>query len=91
MVEKVCRKWSFALLRMECDKIGAAPYDGCLRTFDGGIKPFVVCLGVKILMTCFPARPLWSSCMLCRDYGHVVADGILCEYRGRGTSCHLVI
>ncbi|KAL0802336.1 hypothetical protein Bca101_057512 [Brassica carinata] len=30
MVEMVRRKWSFALVRMECDKIGAAPYDGCL-------------------------------------------------------------
>ncbi|KAL0734764.1 hypothetical protein Bca4012_010974 [Brassica carinata] len=58
MVEKIRRKWSFALLRMECDKIGVAPYDGCLRTFVGGIKPFVVRLRVKILTTCFPARPL---------------------------------
>ncbi|KAL0815628.1 hypothetical protein Bca101_072072 [Brassica carinata] len=27
--------------------IGAAPYDGCLRTLVEGIKPFVVRLGVK--------------------------------------------
>ncbi|KAF3540171.1 hypothetical protein F2Q69_00021567 [Brassica cretica] len=26
-----------------------------------GIKPFVVLLGVKVLMTCFPVRPLRSS------------------------------
>ncbi|KAF3559159.1 hypothetical protein F2Q69_00013090 [Brassica cretica] len=36
-----------ALLRVELDKIGAAPYDGCLRTLVDGIKPFVVRLGVK--------------------------------------------
>uniref|UniRef100_A0A0D3DLD4 Uncharacterized protein n=1 Tax=Brassica oleracea var. oleracea TaxID=109376 RepID=A0A0D3DLD4_BRAOL len=39
------------LLRLECDKIGAAPYDGCLCTLVERIKPFVVRLGVKILMT----------------------------------------
>uniref|UniRef100_A0A0D3ASE4 Uncharacterized protein n=1 Tax=Brassica oleracea var. oleracea TaxID=109376 RepID=A0A0D3ASE4_BRAOL len=36
-----------ALLRVERDKVGAAPYDGCLRTRVEGIKPFVVRLGVK--------------------------------------------
>ncbi|WZZ27322.1 hypothetical protein YC2023_010723 [Brassica napus] len=36
-----------ALPRVECDKIGAAPYDGCLRTLVEVIKPFVVRLGVK--------------------------------------------
>ncbi|WZZ25645.1 hypothetical protein YC2023_009046 [Brassica napus] len=38
-----------ALLKVERDKIGAAPYDGCLRTLAEGIKPFVVRLGVKRL------------------------------------------
>ncbi|KAF3495389.1 hypothetical protein DY000_02052386 [Brassica cretica] len=38
-----------ALLKVERDKIGAAPYDGCLRTLVEGIKPFVVRLGVKAL------------------------------------------
>ncbi|KAL0667467.1 hypothetical protein Bca4012_030171 [Brassica carinata] len=47
-----------ALLKVERDKIGAAPYDGCLRTLVEGIKPFVVRLGVKVCMTSFPARPL---------------------------------
>ena len=41
---------------MEHEKIGSAPYDGCLCTLVEGIKPFVVCFGVKVLMTCFPAR-----------------------------------
>ncbi|KAF3595429.1 hypothetical protein DY000_02022432 [Brassica cretica] len=36
-----------ALLKVERDKIGAAPYDGCLRTLVEGIKLFVVRLGVK--------------------------------------------
>uniref|UniRef100_A0A0D3E9Y4 Uncharacterized protein n=1 Tax=Brassica oleracea var. oleracea TaxID=109376 RepID=A0A0D3E9Y4_BRAOL len=38
-----------ALLKVERDKIGAAPYDGCLRTLVEGIKPFVIRLGVKRL------------------------------------------
>ena len=38
-----------ALLREERDKIGAAPYDGCLRTLVEGFKPFVVRFGVKVL------------------------------------------
>ena len=38
-----------ALLRVESDKIGAAPYYGCLRILVEGIKPFVVRLGVKVL------------------------------------------
>ena len=46
-----------ALLKVERDKIGAAPYDGCLCTLVEGIKPFVVCFGVKVLITSFPARP----------------------------------
>uniref|UniRef100_A0A0D3BVT1 Uncharacterized protein n=1 Tax=Brassica oleracea var. oleracea TaxID=109376 RepID=A0A0D3BVT1_BRAOL len=65
-----------ALLRMERDKIGAAPYDGYLRTLVEGIKPFVVLLGVKALMTCFPARPLRSS-LYVEVIMHVAADGIL--------------
>ncbi|KAF2552533.1 hypothetical protein F2Q68_00034654 [Brassica cretica] len=32
---------------LERDKIGAAPYDGCLRTLVEGIKPSVLRLGVK--------------------------------------------
>ncbi|KAF3540169.1 hypothetical protein F2Q69_00021565 [Brassica cretica] len=36
-----------ALLRVERDKIRAAPYDGCLRTLVERIKPFIVRLGVK--------------------------------------------
>nr|VDD44638.1 unnamed protein product [Brassica oleracea] len=38
--------------------IGAAPYEGCLRTLVEGIKPFVVRLGVKMLTICFPMRHL---------------------------------
>ena len=45
-----------ALLRVERDKIGAAPYDGCLRTVVEGIKSFVVPLGVKVLTTCFSSE-----------------------------------
>ncbi|WZZ86411.1 hypothetical protein YC2023_114990 [Brassica napus] len=41
------RQAHLALLRVERDKIGAAPYDGCLRILVEGIKPCVVCLGVK--------------------------------------------
>ncbi|KAF2534429.1 hypothetical protein F2Q70_00030112 [Brassica cretica] len=50
-----------ALLKVECDKIGTALYDGCLCTLVEGIKPFVVRLGVKVRMTSFPARPLRSG------------------------------
>ncbi|WZY72505.1 hypothetical protein YC2023_004745 [Brassica napus] len=42
------------LLTVECDKIGAAPCEGCLRTFVEGIKRFVVRPRVEILKTCFP-------------------------------------
>ncbi|WZZ70982.1 hypothetical protein YC2023_082352 [Brassica napus] len=31
----------FTLLKVECDKIGAAPCEGFLRTLVEGIKPFV--------------------------------------------------
>ena len=79
-----------ALLKVERDKIGAAPYDGCLRTLVEGIKPFVVCFGVKVLMTCFPARPLRSS-LYVEVIRHVAADGILYRCRGKTTRCHLVI
>ena len=79
-----------ALLKVERDKIGAVPYDGCLRTLVEGIKPFVVRLGVKVLMTCFPARPLRSS-LYVEVIRHVAADGILYGCRGKTTSCHLVI
>ena len=57
-----------ALLRVERDKIGAAPYNGCLLTLVEGIKPFIVRFGVKVLTTCFPVRPLRSSCVSRRDY-----------------------
>ncbi|KAF3597970.1 hypothetical protein DY000_02022543 [Brassica cretica] len=63
-------------LFVESDKIGAAPYDGCLRTHVEGIKPFVVRFGVKVLMTCFPARPLRSS-LYVEVIRHVAADDIL--------------
>ncbi|KAF3544919.1 hypothetical protein DY000_02007365 [Brassica cretica] len=56
MVEKVRRKWSSVLLRVECNKIGAVPCEGCLRTLVEGIKPFVVRPGVEILKTFFPPR-----------------------------------
>ncbi|KAF3572654.1 hypothetical protein F2Q69_00059344 [Brassica cretica] len=79
-----------ALLKVERDKIGAAPYDGCLRTLVEGIKPFVVRLGVKVLMTSFPARPLRSS-LYVEVIRRVAADGILYGCRGKTTSCHLVI
>ncbi|KAF3552913.1 hypothetical protein F2Q69_00013339 [Brassica cretica] len=58
------------------DKIGAAPYDGCLRILVEGIKPFVVRRRVKVLMTCFPARPLRSSFYV-EVIRRVAADGIL--------------
>uniref|UniRef100_A0A0D3A8R8 Uncharacterized protein n=1 Tax=Brassica oleracea var. oleracea TaxID=109376 RepID=A0A0D3A8R8_BRAOL len=35
------------LLSVECDNIGAAPCEGCLRTLVEGINPFKVRLGVK--------------------------------------------
>ena len=79
-----------ALLKVENDKIGAAPYDGCLRTLVEGIKPFVVRLGVKVLMTCFPARPLRSSFYVA-VIRPVAADGILYQCKRKITSCHLVI
>ena len=79
-----------ALLKIERDKIGAAPYDGCLRTLVEGIKPFVVRLGVKVLMTSFPVGPLWSSFYVA-VIRRVAADGILYGCRGKTTSCRLVI
>jgi len=80
MVEKVCGKWS-ALLKVVRDKIGTAPYDGCLRTLVEGIKPFVVCLGVKVLMTSLYVEVI----------RRVAADGILYGCRRKNTSCHLVV
>ncbi|KAG5407913.1 hypothetical protein IGI04_014032 [Brassica rapa subsp. trilocularis] len=77
-----------ALLKVERDKIGAAPYDGCPRTLFEGIKPFVVRLGVKVLMTSFPVRPLWSSFYVA-VIRRVAADGILYGCRRKTTSCHL--
>uniref|UniRef100_A0A0D2ZQA8 Uncharacterized protein n=1 Tax=Brassica oleracea var. oleracea TaxID=109376 RepID=A0A0D2ZQA8_BRAOL len=65
-----------ALLKVELDKIGAAPYDGCLRTLVEGIKPFVVRLGVKVCMTSFPARPLRSGFYV-EVIRRVAAEGIL--------------
>ena len=56
----------FTILKVECDKIRAAPCEGYLRTFVRGIKPFVVRPRVEILTTCFPVRPLRSSYMSCR-------------------------
>ena len=79
-----------ALLKVERDKIGAAPYDGCIRTLVEGIKPFVVRLGVKVLMTCFPARPL-RSCFYVEVIWRVAANDILYGCRRKTTSCHLVI
>ena len=65
------------LMRMKCEKIGVAPYKGCLLTLVEGIKPFVVRPGVKILTTGFPVRPLRSSYVLYRYYRHVATDDIL--------------
>ena len=79
-----------ALLKVERDKIGASPYDSCLRTLVEGIKPFVVRLGVKVLMTSFPARLLRSS-LYVEIIRRVAADGILYGCRRKTTSCHLVI
>ena len=79
-----------ALLKVERDKIGAAPDDGCLRILVEGIKPFVVCLGVKVLMTSFPGRPL-RFLFYVEVIRRVVADGILYGCRRKTTSCHLVI
>lgn len=63
---------------MECDKIGSGPYDGCLRTLDGRIKPFIVRLGVKILRPVFQ-RDLYGLVVCYVDIiGHVSEDGILC-------------
>ncbi|WZZ44769.1 hypothetical protein YC2023_041028 [Brassica napus] len=52
---------SLSLLKVECDKIRAAPCEGCLRTLVEGIKTFIVRPGVKILKTSFPVRPLRSN------------------------------
>ncbi|KAL0667764.1 hypothetical protein Bca4012_030468 [Brassica carinata] len=49
-----------------------------------GIKPFVVRLGVKVLMTSFPARPLRSS-LYVEVIRRVAADGILYGCRGKTT------
>ncbi|WZY87185.1 hypothetical protein YC2023_033569 [Brassica napus] len=59
---------------MECDQIGAAPYEGCQCTLVKGIKPFVVRSGVKILTICFPVRPVRSSYVSCRGYWTIVAS-----------------
>ena len=56
------------LLKVECNKIGTAPCKDCLHTLVKGIKHFLVRLGVKGLMTCFPVRSLRSSCVSYRDY-----------------------
>ncbi|WZZ77407.1 hypothetical protein YC2023_097979 [Brassica napus] len=72
----------------ERDKIGSAPYDGCLRTLVEGLKLFVVRLGVKVLMTCFPARPLRSSFYVAVTR-RVAADGILYGCRRKITMCKL--
>ncbi|KAF3501018.1 hypothetical protein F2Q69_00043291 [Brassica cretica] len=79
-----------ALLKLERDKIGAAPYDGCLRTLVEGIKPFVVRLRVKVLMTSFSARPLRSS-LYVEVIRRVAADDILYGCRGKTTSSHLML
>ena len=42
----------FTLLKVECDKIWAAPCEGCLQTLVDRIKPFVVRPGVEILTIC---------------------------------------
>nr|VDD24248.1 unnamed protein product [Brassica oleracea] len=44
----------FTLLKVECNKIKAAPCEGCLRTLVEGIKPFILRPRVEILPTCFP-------------------------------------
>ena len=79
-----------ALLSEERDKIGAAPYDGFLRTLVEGIKPFVVRLGVKVCMTSFPERPLRSGFYV-EVIRRIAADGILYGCRRKTMSCHLVI
>ncbi|KAF3573297.1 hypothetical protein F2Q69_00058428 [Brassica cretica] len=54
---KALRKDFFTeITLLERDKIGAAPYDGCLRILVEGIKPFVVRLGVKFSAVCKLAR-----------------------------------
>ena len=78
------------LLKVKRDKIGAAPYDGCLRTLVEGIKPFIVRPGLKVLMTSFPARPLQSS-LYVEVIRRVAADGILYGCRRKTTSCQLLI
>ncbi|WZZ59514.1 hypothetical protein YC2023_059621 [Brassica napus] len=74
---------------LERDKIGAAPYDGCLRTLVEGIKPFIVRLGVKVRMTSFPARPLRSSFYV-EVIRRVLADGILYGCRGKTTNARIL-
>ncbi|KAF3522114.1 hypothetical protein F2Q69_00047402 [Brassica cretica] len=61
------------LLRVECDKIGAAPCEGCLRTLVEGIKPFLVCPGVEILKTCFRREDYELSSW--QDLGLITALG----------------
>ncbi|KAF2612568.1 hypothetical protein F2Q70_00011650 [Brassica cretica] len=72
------------------DKIGAAPYDGCLRTLVEGIKPFVVLLGVKVCMTSFPARPLRSGFYV-EVIRRVAADGILYGCRRKTTNARILV
>ncbi|KAL0683821.1 hypothetical protein Bca4012_050669 [Brassica carinata] len=53
-----------------------------------GIKPLVVRLGVKVLMTCFPVRPLRSSFYV-EVIRLVASNGILYGCRRKNTMCKL--
>uniref|UniRef100_A0A0D3BGX3 Uncharacterized protein n=1 Tax=Brassica oleracea var. oleracea TaxID=109376 RepID=A0A0D3BGX3_BRAOL len=79
------------LLREECDKIGTAPCEGCLRTLVEGIKPFVVRPGVEILKTCFPREDYeLSSRNLTRVFDTMPRDvrDQCTEFMGRPRSNH---
>ncbi|KAL0656505.1 hypothetical protein Bca4012_077089 [Brassica carinata] len=95
MVERSVVSVLLALIRVERDKIGAAPYDGCLRTLVEGIKPFVVRLGVKwprawlphLRFSCSRFLIWFSICSLLVD-GSLVLVGL----RGFWSGCaHVLI
>ncbi|KAF3559160.1 hypothetical protein F2Q69_00013091 [Brassica cretica] len=60
----------FTLLKVECDKIRAAPYEGCLRTLVEGSSLSSFVLELRFLEPVFqlPVRPLRSSYVSCGGY-----------------------
>ncbi|KAF3527759.1 hypothetical protein DY000_02039792 [Brassica cretica] len=67
----------FTLLKVECDKIRAAPREGCLLTLVEGIKPFVVRLGVKDLVSLISDLEMLETSVLVlgQDLGLITALG----------------